>query len=73
MAEDYLDRLAGFVASVRLEDLDESTVAAAKNVVLDTIGAILAGSRMAENANFARFALTTGTGKSSLFGHDGKV
>ena len=73
MAEDYLDRLASFVSGVRLEKLDDSTVGAAKNVVLDTIGAILAGSRMAENANFARFALTTGTGKSSLFGHNGKL
>ena len=73
MAEDYLDRLASFVSGVRLEKLDDSTVGAAKNVVLDTIGAILAGSRMAENANFARFARTTGTGKSSLFGHNGKV
>jgi 2-methylcitrate dehydratase PrpD len=73
MSEDYLDRLASFVAGVNLEELDDSTIAAAKNVVLDTIGAILAGSRMAENANFARFALSTGTGNSSLFGHEGKV
>ena len=73
MSSDYLDRLAGFVSGINLEDLDESTVAAAKNVVLDTIGAILAGSRMAENANFARFALSTGSGNCSLFGHAGKV
>ena len=73
MGEDYLDHLAGFVTGVSLDDLDESTVVAAKNVVLDTIGAILAGSRMAENANLARFARTTGTGNSSLFGHDGRV
>ena len=73
MASDYLDRLSGFVSSINLGDLDESTVSAAKDVVLDTIGAILAGSRMAENANFARFALSTGSGNCSLFGHAGKV
>ena len=73
MASDYLDRLSGFVSSINLGDLDESTVSAAKDVVLDTIGAILAGSRMAENANFARFTLSTGSGNCSLFGHAGKV
>ena len=52
MTEDYLDRLSQFVAETRLEDLDGSTVAAAKTVVLDTIGAVLAGSRLSENANF---------------------
>ena len=54
MTADYLDRLAAFVVDTRLEDLLESTVTAAKNVVLDTIGAMLAGSRLQENANLAR-------------------
>ena len=70
MAPDYLDRLAEFVASVRLADLDTSTVAAAKDVVLDTIGAIAAGSRLAENASFARLAADLGgPGNAVIIGH----
>ena len=62
MSDNYLDQLADFVVSTRLEDLEESTVSAARNVVLDTIGAILAGSRLAENAKFARLAQSLGAG-----------
>lgn len=53
---DYLDRLARLVAGTRCADLRESTVAAAKAVTLDTLGAILAGSRLAENARLADLA-----------------
>ena len=74
MAEDYLDRLAQFVTDTRLEDLEESTVAAAKTVVLDTIGAVLAGSRLPENSNLALMAQEmSSAGPSTLFGHQGKV
>ena len=70
---DYLDKLARFVVETRLEDLGESTVAAARDVVLDTIGAILAGSRLPENANLARLVQTlSGAGKATLFGHSSK-
>ena len=73
MPADYLDRLATFVADTRLEDMDGSTVIAAKNVVLDTIGAMLAGSRLDENAKLARLAGETDHGEgSTLFGHAGK-
>ena len=66
---EYLDKLAEFVTNTRLEDLADSTVAAAKDVVLDTIGAILAGSRLPENASFARLAQTlSGPGQATLFG-----
>jgi 2-methylcitrate dehydratase PrpD len=41
MASDYLDKLAEFVTGTRLEDLSNSTIMAAKTVVLDTLGAIL--------------------------------
>jgi 2-methylcitrate dehydratase PrpD len=54
---DYLTRLARMARRVRLDDLPASTVAAAKAVVLDTIGAILAGSRLAENAKLADLAI----------------
>ena len=70
MPQDYLDQLAEFVAETQWEDFDPSTIAAAKDVVLDTIGAILAGSRLSENANFAGLAATmSGPGKSTILGH----
>ncbi|MCH8225715.1 MAG: MmgE/PrpD family protein [Chloroflexi bacterium] len=71
MSNDYLDQLSRFAAETRLEDLEGSTVAAAKDVVLDTIGAIIAGSRWPENAAFARLApsIGGGGGRSTVFGH----
>ena len=69
MSRDYLDRLAEFAVETRLEDLDPATVSAAKNVALDTIGAMLAGSRQPENANLAQLAAGLGgDGKSTLLG-----
>lgn len=74
MSTDYLDQLADFVAHTRLEDLDASTIAAAKMVVLDTIGAILAGSRQPENAGLAQLGRDlSGPGRSTLLGHSGRV
>lgn len=74
MATDYLDQLASFVVDTHLEDLDASTVVAAKMVLLDTVGAILAGSRLPENAKLAGLARDlSGNGTSTLFGHPGKV
>lgn len=70
MSADYLDQLSLFVTETRLEELDGSTVAAAKDVVLDTIGAIVSGSRWPENAAFARMAPSIGGGgQSTVFGH----
>ena len=74
MPTDYLDQLSTFASGLRLEDLDETTVQAAKHVVLDTIGAVIAGSRLPENANFARLAKVLGPGgASTLMGHGGMV
>ena len=71
MKQDYLDQLAEFVVETRWEDFDPAAIAAAKDVALDTIGAILAGSRLRENANFAALAATmSGSGKATVFGHD---
>ncbi|MDE2844885.1 MAG: MmgE/PrpD family protein [Chloroflexota bacterium] len=72
---DYLDKLAQFVVEARLEDLSQATVSAARDVVLDTIGAILAGSRLPENGNLARLAPTlSGAGQATIMGHNaGKV
>lgn len=74
MLQDYLDLLAEFVAETRWEDFDPAAIAAAKDVVLDTIGAILAGSRLSENTNFAGLAATmSGPGKATVFGHGVRV
>ena len=53
---DYLARLAGFACGIRLADLPASTIKASKLVLLDTIGAIVAGSALPENVRLARMA-----------------
>ena len=74
MPQNYLDQLSEFVAELRWEDLHPSTIAAAKDVVLDTIGAIVAGSRLEENANFARLAASmNGPGNATIIGHPHRV
>ena len=67
---DYLARLAGFACGIRLADLPASTVKAAKLVLLDTIGAIIAGSGQQENVRLAKMAARRAPhGSSSLLGH----
>ena len=74
MSGDYLYRLARFAVDTRLEELEWSTVAAAKNVILDTLGAMLAGSRQPENANLAGLVEGMGQGgKSTLMGRPDKT
>jgi len=71
---DYLDRLSKFVCDTHLESLEPSTVNAAKAVVLDTIGAMLAGSRLPENAKLAQLAAKTGgQGPATLLGQPGSA
>ena len=71
---DYLDRLSRFVCETRLENLESSTVDAAKSVVLDTIGAMLAGSRLPENVKLAQLAAKTGgQGPATLLGQPGST
>jgi len=53
---DYLDRLAAFVAATRFDALPAPAVDAAKLVLLDTLGAIVAGS--AERAGVVNFKAT---------------
>ena len=74
MKQDYLDQLAEFVAETRWADFDPAAISAAKDVALDTIGAMLAGSRLSENANFAGLAATmSGPGQATILGHDHRV
>ncbi|MBM4438901.1 MAG: MmgE/PrpD family protein [Candidatus Rokubacteria bacterium] len=56
MSGDYLDRLARMARRVRFDDCSPSALAAVKAVVLDTIGAILVGSRLEENVKLADLA-----------------
>ena len=73
MAE-YMERLSRFVSDTRLQDLDPADIAAAKAVVLDTIGAILAGSLLPENRNLAQMASKTGgSGPSTILGRQAEV
>ena len=67
---EYLDRLARFVCGLRLGELGDDTVNASRTVVLDTIGAILAGSLLPENRKLAEMAVRMGgEGTSVIFGH----
>lgn len=71
---DYLDRLARFVAEVRLDRLTEDAVLAARLVLLDTIGAIAAGSAQPENRRLAEAMRRRGSRPAaSLIGHGGRV
>src|ERR1051325_5127556 len=71
---DYLDRLARMARRVRFDDLSPSAVAAAKAVVLDTLGAILAGSRLDENVKLADLVTErSGHRTATLIGHARKA
>src|SRR5262245_30823658 len=73
-AVDYLDRLAALVAATRLDTLPAPTVAAAKLVLLDTLGAIVAGSAEPENVELARLvASRTAQGTATLIGQRAKA
>src|SRR5262245_51197423 len=71
---DYLTRLAALAAGARFDRLDATTVDAARAVTMDTIGAILAGSRLSENARLADLAAErSGSRTSTLVGHARKA
>ena len=72
--EDYLDRLSDFAAGITYDKLSESAQTTAAAVVMDTLGAMVAGSRIPENANLARFAAGASNGGSAtLLGHSLKA
>ncbi len=67
---DYLDRVAAFVRQTTYDRLDATVIRAAQTVLLDTLGAMLAGSRLAENARLATFcAERSGSRTATLVGH----
>ena len=53
---DYLDALSDFAATTNYEDLSADAINAAREVVLDTVGAIVAGYSLPENASLAKLA-----------------
>ena len=71
---DYLDRLSAFVEAVSLDRLPEEAVQAARLVLLDTIGAMVAGSAQPENRRLAA-ALHERRSRAgaTLVGHGGRV
>ena len=71
---DYLDRLARFAADLRLDTLLPPTVAAVKLVFLDTLGAMLGGSALAENSRLAKLAAARSSrGTVTLLGHSARA
>jgi 2-methylcitrate dehydratase PrpD len=71
---DYLDRLAGFVAETDLKRLPDAAVRAARLVLLDTLGAIAAGSALAENRRLAgSMVARRSRATATLVGHGGKA
>ena len=67
---EYLERLAGFASEMRLDSLSDEALEATRSVTLDTVGAVLAGSRLPENRNLAKLAVKLGgEGPSSVLGH----
>ena len=71
---DYLTRLAALAAATRFDVLSAATLDAARAVTLDTLGAILAGSRLVENARLADLAAERSARRAAtLVGHAGKA
>tara|TARA_B100000749_G_scaffold269994_1_gene249331 strand:+ start:84 stop:1418 length:1335 start_codon:yes stop_codon:yes gene_type:complete len=67
---DYLDRLSRFVVDTCCDDLSEEAIIAVRNVTLDTVGAIIAGSHESENADFAQImSKRSGPGTATILGH----
>jgi 2-methylcitrate dehydratase PrpD len=67
---DYLEKLSAFVAETSFEDLSDEAVASVHDVTLDTVGAIVAGSRESENSAFAELiAKRSGPGTATILGH----
>src|SRR5262245_14065199 len=71
---DYLERLSAFVRETTFAALPGPVVAAARLVVLDTLGAMLAGSRLPENVRLAGLvAERSGPKTAILIGHGDRV
>ena len=66
----YLDKLSEFVAGTHYDRLSQEASEAVKDITLDTLGAIVAGSRLPENAALAQLlARRSGPATATIFGH----
>lgn len=71
---DYLDDLSRFVVETSFEDLSPEAVAGVRDVTMDTVGAILAGSLEPENTELAKLAAQrSGPATATILGHDSKA
>ena len=71
---DYLDRLARLVEETSVERLPDAAIKAARLVLLDTIGAMVAGSAQPENRRLADSVHERRSRASAtLLGHGGRV
>jgi 2-methylcitrate dehydratase PrpD len=71
---DYLDHLAGFVAEMDVKRLPEAAVRAARLVLLDTLGAMAAGSALPENRRLAgSMVARRSRAAATVIGHGGKA
>src|SRR6266700_3215384 len=68
--KDYLEQLAAWIHDTKLNGVPASTVTASKLVLLDTIGAMVAGSALPENLRLASVAAKRSThGLCTMAGH----
>ena len=74
-SENISQALANYIASVRFEDLPSEAVEAAKKSLLDTVGVILAATRLGEGCrHFVELALESGGRvESSIIGFGKRV
>jgi 2-methylcitrate dehydratase PrpD len=71
---DYLDRIAAFAAETRYGDISERALDAARWILLDTLGGMLASSTLEEPRGFAKLAVErSGARTSTLVGFGEKA
>jgi 2-methylcitrate dehydratase PrpD len=68
-----LQKLAGFAANLRFEDLPETVIERAGWVMRDSVATMVAGLREPENRALAEHALANAPGDASLMGLEGKT
>ena len=71
---DYLDKLSHFVSETTYDNLSPDAQSAAKDVIMDTFGAMVAGSRLPENRALAQLASERShPAVATLLGHNLKA
>ena len=71
---DYLDKLSSFVVDTNYRDLSDKTLNAVRDVTLDTVGAIVAGSKESENSALANYVIQrSGPATSTILGQGART